>query len=160
MDGGRNPNNWYQTLHSDIARVLASKGVPPDVLDDVLADTAEAALRARERGSLPTITVEWLSVVARRRLVDHWRRQEGQQVRCDRVRFDRSLLGRAALVDAEESNPDWLQGLPERQRHALMLRYCDGCSVSEVASAIQVTYSGAESLLARGRANARLLIGT
>lgn len=157
MDGGRNSNTWYQILHSEIRRALASKGVPPDILDDVLADTAEAALLAHRRGNVQSITGAWLNVVARRRLIDHWRHHKGHQVRRDRMGFDRTITRSPEPCEIEGLSPEWLDQLPERQRQALILRYCVGCSVSEVARAIAVTYSGAESLLARGRANARVL---
>ena len=157
MDGGRNSDSWYLVLHSDIRRVLVSKGVPPDVLDDVLAETAEAALRAQGRDSSATISAAWLNVVANRRLVDHWRNRKGQLARQDRVGFDRTLTRGSDAIELEDPTPTWLEQLPERQRRALVLRYCQGCSVSEVAEMIAVSYSGAESLLARGRANARNL---
>ncbi|MEM8745746.1 MAG: sigma factor-like helix-turn-helix DNA-binding protein, partial [Actinomycetota bacterium] len=44
-----------------------------------------------------------------------------------------------------------LASLPERQRAAVVLRYVEEYSVSEVAEALDVGYEAAESLLARGR---------
>ena len=51
--------------------------------------------------------------------------------------------------------PGWvlaaLESLPPRQRMALTLRYLDECSVSEIADAMDVGYTTAESLLGRAR---------
>jgi RNA polymerase sigma-70 factor (ECF subfamily) len=44
-----------------------------------------------------------------------------------------------------------LDALPERQRAAIVLRYVEEFSVTEVAEALEVGYQAAESLLARGR---------
>ena len=44
-----------------------------------------------------------------------------------------------------------LERLPDRQRAALVLRYLDEFSVTEVADAMDLTYTAVESLLARGR---------
>ena len=46
---------------------------------------------------------------------------------------------------------DALQTLPDRQRAALSLRYLEELSVAEIADELSVTYTAAESLLARGR---------
>lgn len=44
-----------------------------------------------------------------------------------------------------------LQSLPPRQRIAIALRYLDDHSVAEVATAMEIEYRAAESLIARGR---------
>lgn len=93
----------------------------------------------------------WLITVARRRLIDHWRRESRQDRRLQR------LLGtfeEAPPSGAAEDHLDVLEALrrlPERQRAALTLRYLDDLSVRDVALALECSYDAAESLLARAR---------
>ena len=64
----------------------------------------------------------------------------------------------APLKPIEEIVPDtdpWileaLDRVSPRQRAALVLRYLDDYSVQQVADALDLSYQGTESLLARGR---------
>jgi len=61
-------------------------------------------------------------------------------------------FGRQALHEIDDTRVlAALRSLPHRQRTALLLRYLDEVSVSEVAEAIDTSYAGAESVLARAR---------
>jgi len=55
----------------------------------------------------------------------------------------------------DDELPSFLVGLPERQCRALELRYGLGLTVAEVAEVMDESYRTVESLLARGRRNAR-----
>lgn len=136
--------------------VLARAG-DRSVADEVASETFLAAAQSLESGAEDTIGLPWLYVVARRRLVDYWRRTERDRNRIDRLleldpssrargaddRYPSERRGNAVLVA--------LQSLPERQRAAIALRYLDDYSVSEVAQAMDIPYRAAESLLSRGR---------
>ena len=162
METGRQlTEHWYSVLQTDIRAILQSRTSSQQVLEDVLSDTAEAALRSLEKGTLETITPGWLNVVAQRRLVDHWRSASGQRHRQGRLCNDRALCPAAWCEAPEEQSvdvPEWLDHLPERQRHALLLRYVGGYRVSEVAATMNCGYKATESLLARARRNARALV--
>jgi RNA polymerase sigma-70 factor (ECF subfamily) len=43
--------------------------------EDLTADTFAAAIRHYRAGRSDEVTISWLRTVARRRLVDHWRRR-------------------------------------------------------------------------------------
>ena len=127
------------------------------VADDVAADTFLAAANALSSGSEESIGRPWLFVVARRRLIDHWRKSERERNRLMRLlELDpyRNELGRADDRRSDGSADaviEALKSLPERQRAAIALRYLDDYSVTEIAEAMEIEYRAAESLLARGR---------
>lgn len=120
--------------------------------EDLTSETFAAAIKRFDAGCGDEVTPAWLRTVAKRRLIDHWRSLASR---------DRSMVRLAGLAmtpPAPPSDPDddidrALSSLPERQRAALVLRYMDDFSTSEVATALDVTYKAAESLLSRARAN-------
>ena len=120
------------------------------VAEDLTGETFVAASRTFASGRGVEVTPAWLLTVARRRLVDHWRATAAHQRRVER------LAREPSKPPAPPSDPDGpvqraLGSLPDRQRAALVLRYLDEFSVSEVAHALDVGYKAAESLLARAR---------
>lgn len=122
------------------------------VAEDVSSDTFAEAARVFVAGRAHEVSRGWLLDVARKRLIDYWRRSERQRLRI--ARFAQFAPRHAVIeIEHEEGSAvlDALDTLPTRQRAALMLRYLDGYSVSEVAEALGATYPATESLLARGR---------
>lgn len=127
--------------------------------------TTETFLNAADRfaqGRGEEVTGAWLMTVAKRRLVDHFRRAASQRERIER--FGRELgldRGRTPQEPGSDGHEDTvavrdrvlaaLESLPERHRAALTMRYLDEHSVSEVADMLDVGYQAAESLLARAR---------
>ncbi len=156
-----------QSAHSDLGEELRAlyRSALPEVYGFVLARcgsrelaedlTAEAfmsAVSAIRSGAVDAITTGWLVVVARRRLVDHWRRLEVEQRRLQ-------LLPGAA----EDVDDPWtedldlgiartaLAGLRPQHRAVLTLKYIDGLSVAEVARLMGRSVPAAEGLLQRAR---------
>lgn len=128
---------------------LARCGSRP-VAEDVTSDVFVAAARAIG-GSDPTqVTRTWLLTTARRRLIDQWRRQSTQRNIAKRL-LSLPDSGTATLSDDRDRVHRALATLPDGQRLALTLRYLDNHSVAEVADELAVSYSAAESLLARAR---------
>lgn len=90
--------------------------------------------------------------------------------RLRRLRVERAYLERerSRLSRDESSQPDvaaredlWaaLRGLPRRQRAALVLRYYEGLSEAEVASALRCSVAAAKSLISRGLGTLRRHMG-
>lgn len=125
----------------------------PAVAEEVTALTFESAARAFADGNGGQVTPAWLTTVAQRRLVDHWRRV------ARRAALDVRLRATAERNTAHEPElPEvWaaLDALPPTQRAAVTLRYLDDWSVNEVAEGLDVSYKAAESLLSRGRRSLR-----
>jgi RNA polymerase sigma-70 factor, ECF subfamily len=125
--------------------------------DESLAEdlTAEAfldAVRAIRAGTVADLTVAWLMVVARRRLVDHWRHQAVEQRHLQRVGHDA-----AEPVDPWDQHLDVVRTraalalLGPHHRAALTLRYLDGLPVAEVAEHLGRGLHATEALLQRAR---------
>lgn len=122
--------------------------------EDVAAETFHAAAELVASRPDETLGPGWLYVVARRRLVDHWRRAERDRRRILRLlelRDTRPCPTHHGGPGEGEAVLEALRSLPPRQRAAIALRYLDDHSVAEVAEAMEIDYRAAESLLARGR---------
>jgi RNA polymerase sigma-70 factor (ECF subfamily) len=155
---GRHPDeretrltSLYDQNSAAVYGFLVARCGNPDVAGDVMSEVFVAAARASAGERPEQITRSWLLTTARRRLIDHWRRQSTR---------DRTLavFGREREPESGGDSPldrqrvtAALASLPTNQRLALTLRYLDDHSVAEAADALAVTYQAAESLLARAR---------
>jgi RNA polymerase sigma-70 factor (ECF subfamily) len=127
--------------------------------EDLTAETFLAAVAALQRGTAE-LSVGWLITVARRKLVDHWRRA---------TREERKLQAVAGEPVAEDAPWDEqldatragtvLAELGSHHRAALTLRYVDGLPVAEVAQHLDRTVHATEALLVRARAAFRRAYG-
>ena len=120
------------------------------VAEDLTGETFADASRRFAEGRGDEVTAPWLRTVAKRRLMDHWRSEFRHRGRVDAARNS------AERRSAPDSDPDGkidaaLDALPPRQRTALVMRYLDGFSTSEVADQLDATYKATESLLGRAR---------
>ena len=123
------------------------------VAEEITAQTLESAAEQFARGRGDEVSPAWLTTVALRRLVDHWRRS---------ARSSR-LNQRVAEVHPAEVEPRVedetiraaVDSLPTRQRAVIALRYLDDWSVAETADALGLTYRATESLLGRARRSLR-----
>jgi RNA polymerase sigma-70 factor (ECF subfamily) len=123
------------------------------IAEDLTSETFVAAVDAIRRTTVVDMTTGWLIVVARRRLVDYWRRQEREDRHLMRVGHDDVDPG----MDTWESPFDVevglaaLQRLGPHHRAALTLRYLDGLPVAEVARQLERGLHATEALLQRAR---------
>jgi RNA polymerase sigma-70 factor (ECF subfamily) len=128
--------------------------------EDLTSEALTAAVAAIQRGMIEEVTVAWLTVVARRRLIDHWRRSR----RLDERTRD---LERAIDPIGDGRDEGWeepldavrcrcaMARLAGPHRAALTLRYVDGLSVGDVALSLGRGYEATEALLYRARAALR-----
>lgn len=122
------------------------------VAEDVTSQVFVEAARRFAQGRTDEVTPSWLLTVARRRLIDFWRRDRTRSRTMELLRTERLTAGSNDRDDPhEQAVLAALSSLPDRQRAALALRYLDDFSVSEVAAALDMSYQAAESLLARAR---------
>ena len=140
----------------DLYRFCLARSGDPEMAADATSEVFLAAARLASEGRGVIVDRAWLFTVAKRRLIDQWRTASRELRRMERLGGARArnlggdLGDEVRFVSAAEV-VQALASLPDRQRAALTLRYLDECSVSEVASALSIEYSAAESLLARGR---------
>jgi RNA polymerase sigma-70 factor (ECF subfamily) len=121
--------------------------------EDLTSETFMSAVSAFQRATVEDWTVGWLIVVARRRLVDHWRRQAREDRLARSLEAD-DLSGAAdeweATLDVERALAA-LDRLPPHHRVVLVLRYLDGLPVAEVACEVGRGFHATEALLQRAR---------
>jgi|SRR5262245_1808564 len=131
---------------------LSSRCGDTALAEDLTAEAFVDAVRAVQKGTADEITIGWLIVVARRRLVDHWRHQAVEDRHLQRVGQDA-----ADAVDPWDEHIDVvrtraaLEQLGPHHRAALTLRYLDGLPVAEVAENLGRGLHATEALLQRAR---------
>lgn len=114
--------------------------------EDLTAETFLAAV-----GAEGPVSVGWLIVVARHKLVDHWRRQAREERSLALVEVPPPTEFEDGLLDAVTARAV-LARLGPHHRLALTLRYLDGLPVPEVARLLDRTLHATEALLVRARA--------
>jgi RNA polymerase sigma factor (sigma-70 family) len=142
--------------------MLSSKEDAEDVLQEVFA----AAFNAMLADDRPLNVRPWLYRIARNRSLNHLRRTQPIGVDSMDVHYSEGGITTADKVHRREDFRLLLvdvQGLPETQRTALLLREIDALSYEQIAEAMDTTVPSVKSLLVRARvslaeaAEARLL---
>ena len=129
--------------------LLARVGGDRALAEDLTAETFTAAVAEFRIGRQDFVTTSWLRTVAKRRLIDHWRRQSvarAKLVAIGRPTTDPvpDLAERAGVIQV-------LGALPKDQQIVLVLHHIEGYPVTEIAAIIDRTPKATESLLARAR---------
>jgi RNA polymerase sigma factor (sigma-70 family) len=150
----------YREHYRDVYRYVLLSLRRPDDADDIVADTFDRAFAAWRSGHGPAgRALPWLLVIARRIVVDRWRR--------DRlIRWLPFVSGRGPAEPADQADPGsqaefwlWLEqlakALPERQREVIFLRYQRDLSDAEIGDILGLSASGVRSLASRAIAGLR-----
>jgi RNA polymerase sigma factor (sigma-70 family) len=130
--------------------MLGSKEDAEDVLQEVFA----AAFNAMQADERPLNVRPWLYRIARNRSLNHLRRATAIGVDSMDVHFSENGATTADKVHRREDFRALLldvQGLPETQRTALLLREIDALSYDQIAEAMDTTVPSVKSLLVRAR---------
>ncbi|HZO96147.1 MAG TPA: sigma-70 family RNA polymerase sigma factor [Gaiellaceae bacterium] len=123
--------------------------------EDALQSTFLNAFRGLERGVLPVCEEAWLFKIAenvcltRRRSAFRRRRVETP------VAIDDTLAAPERESDRIVDLAEAVQGLPARQRRALLLREWQGLGYAEIASELGLSLAAVETLLHRARRSVR-----
>ena len=143
-------HRYQARLHSFCRHMLGSTEDAEDVLQEVFASAYNAML-ADDR---PINVRPWLYRIARNRSLNHLRRpQHAGQDSMDV--FERA--GGETTADAVHRREDFrlliadVQGLPESQRTALLMREIDALRYEQIAEAMETTVPSVKSLLVRAR---------
>lgn len=147
----RRLDELFDESYDSIVRSVTIRTGSRSVAEDVAGATFADAARAYASGI--AVDEAWVRMVARRRLIDHWRSNERHRRRVRRLAESRLVQNPSPGSDDVTTDRvrRALDLLPDRQRSALTLRYLDGHSVAEIAEALDVSYRAAESALARAR---------
>src|SRR5436305_9387068 len=130
--------------------LLGSREDAEDVLQEVLA----AAFNAMVADERPINVRPWLYRIARNRSLNHLRRIQAIGVDSMDIHFSEHGASTADKVHDREQFRllvGDIQGLPETQRTALVLREMDALSYDQIAEAMETTVPGVKSLLVRAR---------
>lgn len=119
--------------------------------EEIAAQTFEDAARLFARGRGADVTAGWLTVVTKRRLVDHWRHLAARSRAVERLAGARPMQVEPASTSVDSDVAVALDALPARQRTVLTLRYLDDWGLDEIAEGLGISYRATESLLARAR---------
>jgi RNA polymerase sigma-70 factor, ECF subfamily len=150
----------YREHYRDVYRYVLLSLRRPDDVDDIVADTFDRAFSAWRSGHGPAgRALPWLIVIARRILVDRWRR--GRLLRWLPLP---SGPGQPEPRDPREDSDRtefwlWLdrlaEALPERQREVVVLRYQRDLSDEDVGEILGLSASGVRTLASRALAALR-----
>ncbi len=141
----------YQAQASAIFGYVLMRCGSRSLAEDITAQTFLDASRHDASGKGWEVSPGWLRVVARRRLIDHWRASSRHDRRIEAL-TTQMRSQRAPEDDLDDRVQQALNSLSTPQRAALTLRYLEDFSVSEIAESLNLSYKAAESLLSRSRA--------
>jgi len=144
---------FYEDTNARIYGWLLARCGNVELAQDLVADAYLDTLRAFRTSGDEVPSTSLLFTIAKRRLVDHWRRRTTAEEKLQLIVID--AAANSTLDDADERILEALNALPERQRAAVALRYLEGFGVNEIADQLNVSYKSAESLLSRGRQTLR-----
>jgi RNA polymerase sigma-70 factor (ECF subfamily) len=159
--------DWEAVYQDNVDRVYAMMFAKVGNRADAEDLTAEVFLAAlgplRVSASVGEVRA-YLSATARTVLAGHWRRHYGREVTTLAEMPD---LPAPAAVDEDAPNPsasaiaeasDLLAGLPEKYGQVLRLRFLQGYSVRDTATALSITVANAKVLQHRALRRAAQLI--
>lgn len=146
----RGLSTCFRDHHALVNGVVYDRCGDPALAEEITAQTFEAAARHFASGRGSDVTAAWLTVVAKRRLVDHWRHLAARSRAVDRLRGTPQQSDEPTALDHDDVTAA-LESLPARQRTVLTLRYLDDWGLDEISEGLGISYSAVESLLARAR---------
>lgn len=142
-------------------RMLGNRAEAEDVAQDALLKLWRFAHKWEDAGAKPS---SWLYRVVANLCIDRMRRDRSVSLENEDTPEpeDPTPGAEARLVDAarQKALHAALATLPDRQRHAVVLRHIEGLANPEIADLLNISVEAVESLTARGkRALAAILAG-
>jgi RNA polymerase sigma-70 factor (ECF subfamily) len=146
---------WFREFYDEALPVvygyfLNRCGGRVDVAQDLTQETFVSAVRSMQQGEPIAAPLPWIVSIARRRLVDHYRRQSRERgpAAPDHSGGDPAVETTTA---AEARVIAALDGVSPLHRAAIVLRYVDDLPVRELAGLLGKSERAIESLLVRAR---------
>ena len=142
---------FYELAFDDVYRCAArlAWGEHP-VAEDLVQDAFVRLVRSARSGDVTTVGVGWMITTIRRIHIDALRAKDREQRRLRAVatspaQAEPTSTGMASMLD----------GLNDRERAAIILRFVDDLSVPEVAELMGDSTRATESLLQRAKNKVR-----
>lgn len=151
----------YTAHYRDVYRYVLVSARRPDEADDIVSETFDRAFAAWRSGRA-TIDrpLPWLLVIARRIMVDRWRR--ARLLRWLPLTGTRQTAIDPADPDDQLARADfwlWLDRLaavlPDRQREVILLRYQRDLTDEDIGEIVGLSASGVRTAVSRALATLR-----
>jgi RNA polymerase sigma-70 factor, ECF subfamily len=145
--------DWETVYRDNVDRlyrlIYARVGNRPDA-EDLTSEVFSTALPPLRLSASKGEVRSYLLVTAKTVLASHWRRRLGQPVTTIDPETDIAYLtkgsGSEQPNEASHRAGKILDGLPERYRRILELRFLEACSIKEAAHAMHISVSNAKVL--------------
>jgi RNA polymerase sigma factor (sigma-70 family) len=159
---------FYRRHAQALLAYLAYRTRDAEEAVDLMAETFAAAFEARGRyrpGPVPARG--WLFGIANHKVADARRRTWRERRALGRLGLERVVVGDEQLeqveelIDAQRAGPRlalFVEGLPARQREAVLARVVDERGYAEVADAAGTSRVGARKLVSRGLARLAAMV--
>jgi RNA polymerase sigma factor (sigma-70 family) len=153
---------FYRRHAAALLAYLAYRTRDAEEAVDLMAETFAGAFAARRRyrpGAVPARG--WLFGIANHKVADARRRRARELRALRRLGIDRVVVHDEhlekveELIDAQRAGPRlalFVEGLPERQREAVLARVVEERSYEELGAAAGTSEAGARKLVSRGLA--------
>jgi RNA polymerase sigma-70 factor, ECF subfamily len=143
---------FYDLAFCEVYRSAATltRGDRP-AAEDLVQDAFVRLARSARAGDVTAVGVGWLVTTVRRLHIDRLRSNDRETRRLQLVAVPTGSQEATNAVSAASV----LDGLSERERAALVLRYVEDLAVGEVADLMGSTVRAIESLLQRAKRKAR-----
>ena len=142
---------FYEVAFSDVYRTAArlTRGDRP-AAEDLVREAFVRLARSARAGDMTTVGIGWMVTAVRRLHIDRLRSTERENRRLP-------LVANSGTESPWEHNTagSVLDGLTDRERAALVLRYVEDLPVGEVADLMKSSVHATESLLQRAQRKAR-----
>ena len=142
-------NAAFEGVYRSAARLTWGDGA---LAEDLVQDAFVRLVRSIQSGAVTTVGIGWMITTVRRIHIDGLRARDREDRRIGVVAATPS---QPPSVEAPKSLGGLLDGLSERERTALILRYVEDLSVAEVADLMGDSTRATESLLQRAKRRVR-----
>jgi len=149
------------SLTGPLQRFLLARGLSSPLAEELVQEVAAQAIASQEDFRSEAALFTWLCAIAKRKVADHFRRQQRQP---EVVSLDGNLRERLALYSTERLPADVVEDeetrafvrrcllqLNDDYALVLQLKYVEGWPVKGIAQAMGRSESATESLLTRAR---------
>ena len=144
--------SFYDVAFDDVYRIAARlTWGDRSAAEDLVQDAFVRLVRSVRSGAVTTVGIGWMVTTVRRLHIDGLRATESEQ---RRLRVVAAPLSQPASTSSNNME-SMLDGLNDRERTAIILRYVDDLSVAEVADLMGDSLRATESLLQRAKRKVR-----
>ena len=144
--------SFYDVAFDDVYRIAARlTWGDRSAAEDLVQDAFVRLVRSVRSGAVTTVGIGWMITTVRRLHIDGLRATDSEE---RRLRVVAAPLSQPASTSSNDME-SMLDGLNDRERTAIILRYVDDLSVAEVADLMGDSLRATESLLQRAKRKVR-----